>query len=373
LPALKAFPVLTLLLIVATTTSHADAKTATNYQLSSAVSTASSQALAWLSSNHLSNGSYGPYSQIGTAPAAYALWLNNSQSLKARASFTWLASEFDDGASGIWYEADLPGEILYTLSASKSLGLLSQPESDYDRLLGLRDSNGSFKGFSPPPTYVPETSSVDTAMALLGLINASAIRSDSQQSATDYLSLLQNQDGSFNLTTSLQADPIYSLGPDPVAITALVTLALKAATYTDSNPNVSKGLTYLAQAATANFTEHVYAAALSGLAFAAYGMTAEGSKAISFLVSSQNSDGGYRDIARYSSSTNPLDTGWAAIALQLVRTESEQAGNLAEGLRLNPVLIVGLIAAGVAMVVAGVSLYRRRTRPPHLPALRPVP
>jgi hypothetical protein len=39
--------------------------------------------------------------------------------------------------------------------------------------------------------------------------------------------------------------------------------------------------------------------------------------AVGFVLSHQNTDGGFRDTIRSSAGSNALDTGWAAIALQL--------------------------------------------------------
>ncbi len=337
------------------------------YRPSDSASSAADRALAWLASSQYANGTYGPYpaySQIQAAPAAYALWLNNSLSSKARTAYTWLASEFSNSASGIWYEADIAGEILYALSRSNNLGLLTDSPSDYARLLALQQSNGGFQGFFDLSTYQPVTSSVDTAMALWGLVNAGAIASPEQQSAINYLLSLQNPDGSFNLTSTIASNPVSALGPEPISITASAILVFKNASYTASDPSVSKALNYLSQAVSENFSRHVFAAALSALAFTAFGWTSDASNAISFIISNQNADGGFRDEIRTSEGSNALDTGWAAIALQLVQTEPVPTGPSRGSPRLNPLVIAEVVASVVVpvAVILGLAVYYRREK-----------
>ncbi len=323
-------------------------------QMDSSQTSAATRALSWLAKNQYPNGSYGPYSQIQTAPAAYALWLSSSTSPKALAGFTWMASEFDNETSGIWYEADIPGEILYTLALSNNLGLLADSTTDYARLLALQQSNSGFQGWYENGQTV--TSSIDTGFAVLGLLNARTPFS-SNQSAIDYLLTLQNPDASFNLTSSTRSDQYSSLGPEPIAITAIVTLALKDASYPIDAASVSKALNYLRQAASGNFGGHVYAAALSALALNKYNMVDEASKATAFLMSNQNADGGFRDEIRASENSNPLDTGWAAIALQLVQSGSVRSPGL-EPVMIATIIIVAAVVA--AAIIAAVFVYSRK-------------
>src|SRR5438552_875952 len=170
---------------------------------------AAANALKWLDANQNLDGSYGStpqYYQHWAAAAAYALWLNNSSSLKASKSYTWIASQMDNYTSGVWYEADIPGEILYSLAVSGNLGLLHN-SSDYTALADFQQPNGGFAGFAEPPSYAPVASAVDTDMALWGLIHARSVNASSQEKATSYLFSLQNTtDGSFALTS----DTFYS-------------------------------------------------------------------------------------------------------------------------------------------------------------------
>ncbi len=367
MPASRALLALAFTLALSVVPNPVQAIPHATYQLSDPASSATNRALAWLASSQYPNGTYGPYpaySQIQAAPAAYALWLDDSSSLKAHSSYSWLASEFDNENSGVWSEAGTPGEILYTLTISNNLDLLAQGPSDYGRLLSLQLSSGGFKGFwiQADDTWVQVESSVDTTMALWGLINAGAIPPSSQQSAINYLLPLQNTDGSFNLTSDISSSELSSLGPEPISMTALVTLVLGNASYTFNDPHVSRALSYLSQATSGNFSGHVYAAALSALAFDVFGRSADASKAISFIISNQNADGGFRDEIRTSEGSNALDTGWAAVALQLVQTEPVPTGASQSSPRPNP-LVIAEIVAGVVVPVAvilGLAVYYRR-------------
>ena len=325
-------------------------------------------ALNWLSSSEKDDGSYGPFSQISTASAAYALWLNSSRSPKAVSSYSWLASQMDNSSSDLWAypEADIPGEIFYALSVSNNLGLIHN-SSDTVALLSMQGSNGGFKGYYDSSGQV--ASSVDTAMALLGLVHARGISDSKRDSAISYLLSLQNTDGSFKLTSTIaSSNSTYSLGPEPISVTALVLLVLRDASYSASNNHVSSALNFLETGMADNFTTthdhrgHIYSAAVSALALNAFGRTAQASAAIGFVLSQQNSDGGFRDANRFSSGSNALDTGWAAIALQQV-----QPGPLFSSF-LAPILLVGIIVAvGVIAVVGVVVVYlllRRRANKP---------
>ncbi len=320
--------------------------------------TAVSRALAWLAGNQQHDGSYGAYSEIQTPAAAYALWLNDSRSGRSLSSFKWLAGELDNSSSGIWgqyAEADIHGEIVYSLSLTNNLGLLHN-SSDYRGILSLQQPSGGFKGFFDTNGQQVE-SSVDTSMALLGLANAKAVGPTSQQAAVNYLVRLSNSDGSFNLTRNTISNQFSALGPEPFSVTALVLLAMRAASYPAGSQPVPRALNYLKGAASGNFSGHVYAATLSSLVFDYYDLANVASRVTAFIISKQNSDGGYADSIRSSAKSNPLDTGWAAIALQLVQTSSMPTGPL-----LGPLMITEITAIAVVTVVAlaGIALYLRR-------------
>jgi len=184
-----------------------------------------------------------------------------------------------------------------------------------DSLLQFQRSNGGFAGYYEVSQTV--TSSVDTDMALLGLINAKTIPVSNQTNAISYVLSLQNSDGSFNLTSRTRFDSFYSLGPDPVSITALTLLALKNGGFSHDDPRVSSALAFLKTEASSNFGGYVYAAAVSTLAFKAFDEPAGAMTAVVYILSQQNSDGGFSDSSRSSpSESNALDTGWAASALE---------------------------------------------------------
>jgi len=323
----------------------------------SAITTSSGlkAALQWLALNQSSDGSYGAYFEHWAAAAAYALWLNNTHSSKAALSYSWLTKQLSDPSWGYWgSEADVPGEVLFSVASSGNIHLL-QISNVARNILQFQESNGGFFGYYSTTSL---TSSVDTAEALRGLINARAINASSEQLAVNYLFTLQNLDGSFNLTSAIPYAKDYSLGPEPVSITALVLLALNDASYRSNDAHVSKALNYLSNASTKNFavlandTNPVYSASLSALAFNAFGRTSESLRAVSFILSHQDPDGGFRDSTSSSTGSNALYTGWAAIALQQV----SPGGFFASFLR--PVLIVGIMIGVLALAaIVGVVVY----------------
>ena len=280
-------------------------------------------ALGWLSAHQQPNGSYGGFTEPQTAPAAHALWIRFQNSPSVLLSYNWLKNQLQNSTTWFWggggnlKEADVPGEILYSFVQSNNLALLNKLSQVTINLTKFQQSNGGFLGYYDTPSGKQVTSSVDTAMALLGLIGANGISLSNMTSATNYLLTLQNPSGSFNLTRTLSSNSLYSLGPEPVSITALVVLALRAASFSVTESHVASALNYLSNAASSNFAGHVYAAALSLVVFAGISDATDGSLAVSFLLAQQNTDGGFRDVIRSSTNSNALDTGWVAVALQL--------------------------------------------------------
>jgi PKD repeat protein len=174
-------------------------------------------------------------------------------------------------------------------------------------------------------------------MALLGLASPNLIPVQNRTRAIQYLLTLQNLDGSFNLTSTRPYDSIYSLGPDPVSITALTLLALKSFGFTTDNAPISSGLKFLSEALITNScgNGHVYSTAMSTLAFKAYNQLYEGATSTIYILSQQNSDGGFSDSSRFSyPQSNALDTGLAAIALE---TQSAQGGRTPTPINCPPV------------------------------------
>jgi len=280
-------------------------------------------AINWLMLHQQSDGSYGSFTEPQTAPAAYAMWIRFQDSAKVLQSYNWLKNQLQNSTTWFWggggnlAEADIPGEILYTFSQSQNLQLLNRLSGVTANLTKFQQTNGGFLGYFDTASNKQVTSSVDTAMALLGLISSNSIPSTKQQSAVNYLISLQNPNGSFNLTKVVRSNSLYSLGPEPISITALVTLALKAASLSFSNSTIISALNYLVASASANFGGHVYAAALSLLVFSQFSDPGAATIADSFILQQQNTDGGFRDVIRSSTGSNALDTGWVATALQL--------------------------------------------------------
>lgn len=283
----------------------------------STLSSATDSALLWLADNQSVDGSYGAYQEHLAAAAAYALWLNSSNSPKAALSYAYLGHQLNSSQTWFWGpygEADVPGSVLFSLALSSNLRLVNKT-IDAGNLLQLQKANSGFEGYYDGSQTV--VSSVDTDMALLGLINARAISVSSQTNAINFVLSLQNPNGSFNLTSSKPFDPFYSLGPDSISITALTLLVLKSAGFAHDSPSVSSALSFLNAAASSDFDGHVYAAAISALALKAFNEPANVVTAVTYILSQQNSDGGFSDSSRSSpSKSNALDTGLAAVALE---------------------------------------------------------
>ncbi len=280
-----------------------------------------SAALNWLVQRQQADGSYGAYTEHQTAAAADALLIGMRRSPSVSLAYNWLKGQIDSSGSWFWGsfgEADVPGAVLHSFDATRQVGQVNLSTVAHN-LQSFRQLNGGFKGYYDPALATQVTSSVDTAEALWGLIGAKSITATDERSAVSYLFSLQKSDGSFNLTSTVVSDALYSLGPEPISITALVTLVLKDASFTVSDTHVSSALSFLDKAASANFSGHVYAAALCALAFRVFHDPMGVSEALGFILSHQKVDGGFSDASRSSSSSNALDTGWAAIALQLAQ------------------------------------------------------
>src|SRR5579864_6601047 len=290
-------------------------------------------ALNWLMLNQQSNGSYGSFTEPQTAPAAYAMWIRFLNSPKVVLSYSWLKNQLQNSTTWFWggggnlAEADIPGEILYMFSQSQNLHMLNQLSGVTANLTKFQQSNGGFLGYYDTASNKQVTSSVDTAMALLGLLGSNSISATKEQSAVNYLLSLQNPDGSFNLTSTVRSNSLYSLGPEPISITALVTLTLKAALVSSTSSTITSALNYLNASAASNFNSHIYAASLSLLVFSEFSYTSETAIANNFILQQQNADGGFSDIIRSSSSSNALDTGWATAALQFGGSTCCTSGN----------------------------------------------
>lgn len=329
---------------------------------SPAVLSGSQAAVRWLD-NQSSDGTYGGLPHIAAA-AAYALWLSEPHSSKPALIYSWLGTQLDNATNWFWGpygEYDIPGVALYSIAATENFQAI-QKSNVTASFLDYQQPNGGFLGYWPTGASSPNTSSVDTAEAVRGLASAGFIDAAGLLPAVEYLFSLQNKDGSFNLTNTIAYDPVYSQGPEPVSITALVLLALNDAHYPSSNLHVVNALGYLTTKSSytgaANDTGAVYSASLTALALNAYGRTDQAASAISFILRHQSSDGGFRDSIRTSQGSNALDTAWAAIALHIV-TPPVLSSPL-----LPTVVFYGLIAGTVALALVGIVVVFlvRRTR-----------
>jgi PKD domain/A-macroglobulin TED domain/Prenyltransferase and squalene oxidase repeat len=333
LPASKSILVLAILVVLLVSTMFSLSPTMTTGRLSNVtlpptLSSSVGRALQWLVANQSSSGSFGAYEEHITAAAAYALWLNDSASPEAALSYSWLATQLDSSSAWFWgTEADVPGAVLYSIASSDNIHLINTT-SVASNLLQLQQPHSGFEGYFDSTLGQTVTSSVDTDMALLGLISSGLIPPQNETNAVQYLLSLQNLDGSFNLTSTIPYDPLYSLGPDLVSITALTLLALKSAGLTLDEAPISNGLSFLSEWTLANLCSdgHTYSAALSTLAFKAYDQLDDAIRSSSYILSQQNSDGGFSDVSRsYYPESNALDTGWAAVALE---TQPLESGNI---------------------------------------------
>ena len=289
-------------------------------------------ALSWLITHRSSDGSYGGCTEIQTAPAAYALWLPYHDAPNVTVSYNFLKNQMDNSTTYFWNggacslkEADIPGEILYSFDSSRNLAMLNMTFVG-PKLLGFQQSNGGFLGYFDSSTNKQVTSSLDTSMALWGLIDARAISAPSQTSAVNYILSLQNPDGSFNLTNTVRSTSLYSLGPEPFSITAIGLRVLDDAGLASSNSHVVSALNYLNNAVATNFGGHVYAASIATLDFMVFNETTNALSAANFIISRQNLDGGFADSIRSSTTSNAIDTGWSTIALETVQALSSVGG-----------------------------------------------
>src|SRR5207249_4792185 len=101
-------------------------------------------------------------------------------------------------------------------------------------------------------------------------------------------------------------------------ITALTLLALKSYGFTIDQAPISNGLKFLSEVVLANSCRNgqVYSTAVSTLVFKAFGQPYESAGSTVYILSQQNSDGGFSDSSRSAyPQSDALDTGWAAIAL----------------------------------------------------------
>ncbi len=285
----------------------------------------SDRAAAYLKSQQYSNGTYGAYLEHWAASAAYGLYLYEGNSTNLTTTLSTLKSAMESKSWWFWDpifgEADIPGFTVYTFASTQHITSLN-----LTRVLPLlsafrNTTSGGYRGY-----YGVPYDSVNTVYALLGLIAAKAIAPTNLTQSFNYLLSLQVKNGpmrgSFNMTSSISNSSFQSLAPDPISQTAEVLMA-----FNTMNPSISStnlALNFLRSESVQNsshtaYNGQVFAAALSAIAFKAYGNLTDAQNARGFLVANQNSDGGFADRSRYGwPSSNALDTAWALISLQEV-------------------------------------------------------
>jgi hypothetical protein len=275
-------------------------------------------AIGWLKQNQKEDGSYGPWTEHWTSPTMIALYKSEGNSSNVMKGLNWLKSQLEDSSSwfwGAWGEADIPSIALYAFTQTDHVSGIDVSGIS-SNILSFQQMSGGFKGYYDSSLQTQVESSVDTATALLGLINANAIPEENKTKALNYLLNLQNSDGSFNLTSNVQSDPLYSQGPESISLIAIVLLALKDCGVNTPNISVLNGINYLKNSSINCFNNHSYAVALSAIVFNRFNELSYELVAIECLKNLQNSDGGFSDRIRTTNVSNSLDTGWAAIALQ---------------------------------------------------------
>lgn len=280
------------------------------------------RALEWLKLNA---------NQASPNPLADAPSLLASNSLEGETEYSFSRSRLlnrelangNDWIYGASAESDVIGIVLYAVEGSK----LAESPSEQKALGKLGDMRGErgFRGWFDASAGGASQSSVDTAWALMGLAAASRLDDTVRSKAVSYLYSLQNPDGSFNLTANVSHSGLYSLGPNPESITALVLVALADAGERKNN-RIVDGISFLQNSSISCYAGSPFAQSMAAVAFLQWGQNAYARSAASALPSEQHADGGFSDPSRLSNASNPLDTAIAAWAMS-------QAGivNLAGG------------------------------------------
>lgn len=330
--------------------------------------TPSDRAASYLKSHQYSNGTYGAYLEHWGASAAYGLYLYEGNSTNVTTSLSTLKSAMENKNWWFWDpsfgEADIPGLTVYAFANTHHVTSLNLTRV-IPLLSAFRNTtSGGYRGY-----YGVPYDSVNTVYTLLGLIAVKAISPANLTQSFNYLLSLQIKTGpmrgSFNMTKSISNSSFQSLAPDPISQTAAILMAFS--TMNPSTSSTTLALNFLRSESVQNsshtaYNGQVFAAALSALAFKAYGELADAQNATGFLVANQNSDGGFSDRSRSSwPSSNALDTAWALIALQTPPTPLSSA--LPEGLSFLVVLLGILLLTGMRRLRPVSSSHRRKSPP----------
>jgi len=281
-----------------------------------------SAALSFLKTQQSSDGSFDAWFPPHTALAAIALSEAEGNSSAVWNASLWMIADLQNSASWSWAEADIPGTEIYSLALSGNANNTALAPA-YSQLLSMQASSGGFAGWWTAGGTLEDAAS--TSFSVLGLNTAGALPCSNATLAKNYLLSLQNADGSFNLTSTVENNSLSALAPNKQSSTGLVLLALSALGENASNQKIASGLQFLKSAADANFgnQNHSYASAASALAFSALGEQTYASKALEYLKTLQRSDGSFLDGQRSSYSSAVLDTGFALHALHAINETAE--------------------------------------------------
>ncbi len=278
----------------------------------------------FIRANQQPNGAFDPYSSPQTAMGILALHSYEGNSQTVIDALGWAKQDLESNDSYSWAEADIPGLNLYAYSIAGDINQIDLGAIT-GRLLAMQGNGGGFKGYSQCIENCTESDwtlqvwaagedSISTSAALLGLVGIGGIDEGMKTSALNSLLSLRNSDGSFNLTNTTTIGTFWSLGPDMYSQTAFVILGMEAAGASENE--ISSSLDFLRDGAASRFggNQSIFAAALSSLAFAAYGDTDYSILSLENIKCSQNPDGGYGDASRMAGGSNVLDTAAALLA-----------------------------------------------------------
>jgi hypothetical protein len=287
-----------------------------------------SAALPFLKTQQSSDGSFDAWFPPHTALAAIALNGAEANSSAAWNASAWMIADLQNSASWSWAEADIPGTEIYSLALTGNANA-SALSGAYSQLLSMQAPSGGFIGWWTSSGTLEDAAS--TSFSVLGLNAAGAMPPTNATLAKNYLLSLQNADGTFNLTTTIENNSLSSLAPNKISATAIALLALQALGENSSGPQAALGLSFLKNSTDSCFGNEslAYSAAASALAFDAMGESAYASKALNYLKTLQKSDGSFLDSLRSPYSGSALDTGTALHAFQKINETSELPSCLA--------------------------------------------
>ena len=277
------------------------------------------EAISWLNASQHANGYWGTGVFVEHWTASGLIALYEADEPAAGKASNWLKQQLEDLTSVTWSadEAGIPAIIIYsfyvTLNETEiDIVNTSEKLKTFQNTDNASNGYGGFRGFKENG-QTPVESSIDTAFSLLALVNYENFSTEETNAALNFLKRLQNADGSFNLTFNTTYHTLYSLGPDPISLTAVAVLALS-----EMGEDTTQATEFLKKSARACFgnDNRSYSVAAAAIAFNEVGEPEYAEAATNYLKLLQKSDGGFADSTRSDPSTaNALDTAWAALAL----------------------------------------------------------